>query len=260
LFFRCLFEEHPKQKAKVMVKKPQLIRTKKGFLFAPPGVSGIGNSGSGLNYIPMPPNPVATWTTQTANNLGNLINGSGNGAITISPPALIGSISSLPRDSEIYESVGATNLVHAASPNTMRIRTIAVLDGIIDIQDDTTRVFDLLKATFSLQGRVDGYLQHFFFFVAEGPSDLTLTDGDYDPSAGVWTAIDNALDGATETRFLRTVVVKPFRENGAWVTATSLEIDLTKTINSFTVKSEKALAQGRSQPKLLLGLIANGTV
>jgi hypothetical protein len=54
-------------------------------------------------------------------------------------------------------------------------------------------------------------------------------------------------------------VVKPFRENGAWVTATSLEIDLTKTINSFTVKSEKALAQGRSQPKLLLGLIANGT-
>lgn len=165
------------------------------------------------------------------------------------------SLSALPRDAEQYETVGQVNLAHTTAPNLLQVKTIANLGTMLSITDENTRVFDKLSYMVNLSGRTDGYAQLWYFFLAKGPSTVTLTTTNADPTAGVKTAVEAALSGGSKITYLRTILVKPRRDGATLLyTEDQFDIDLTDQINKFISESESALAQGRSQPTLYFGV------
>jgi hypothetical protein len=133
------------------------------------------------------------------------------------------------------------------------------MDQWVQITDEETKVYDILHQYVNIMGRTDGYTQIFNFFLVKGPNGATFTDSDADPSVGFIAAIEGAVANGAQVIHLKRVELKPYRENGAWVTTGQVEFDFKKTINDFSEESENALAQGRSQPKLWFGVACNGT-
>jgi hypothetical protein len=53
--------------------------------------------------------------------------------------------------------------------------------------------------------------------------------------------------------------LKPFRENGSFVTTGYVTFDLKDKLNAFIEESERALGQGRLQPKYIMVVCSAGT-
>jgi hypothetical protein len=168
-------------------------------------------------------------------------------------------IGTIPRDAEWYEEAAILTLAHAAAPDFLRLRSFEILDTYVNIDDEACRIFDVFTQTCTLNGRTDGSPQAFHFFLVKGPSTMTVTDGDYSPSGGFRTAIEDACANGSEIKHLDTIMLKPFRENGSFVTTGYVTFDLKDKLNAFIEESERALGQGRLQPKYIMVVCSAGT-
>jgi len=170
------------------------------------------------------------------------------------------SLSSIPRDAEWYEYNGNFTKTHAAGPNTLAFDPAIALYSLVSISDELVRVFDKVVYRFAIQSNQDAYYtQMVHFLTCKGPSTATISSVDNNPASGYRAAVDASVSGGTEVKWLAERILKPqFDGNGHVQTITWIDIDLTKHMNAFVNESEKALSQGRSQPKFYLAVLVNG--
>lgn len=184
--------------------------------------------------------------------LENSISGSGAAPNIGLPPG------ALPVTSELYEARGTYTLPIGAA-NILRVQSLGQLDSYLSISDEETRQHDLWSLVIHIVGNADGYPQSALFFTVKGPNAMVFTNSDKAAASGIKAGIDGSLSGGSQIQYFPTVNLGAFQENGSLIKETNWYLDGTDILNRFTRESEEALAQGRSQPKLYLGVAIIGT-
>lgn len=169
-------------------------------------------------------------------------------------------ISSLPVDSEWYESYTQISITHAASPNTLAFRQVLNISGSVNsVGDEEVYVYDRYTLIGNLTSGNGAYPQDWHFVTLKGPSTATFSSSDAAPTSGFKTQVDAAVSGGTEIKRFQVNTSIPTRRSGSWLQDTAFQVDLTADVNAFIDEKERTISQGRTGGKYELWLQTNGT-
>lgn len=170
-------------------------------------------------------------------------------------------VSNIPQEADQAEINDSVSMVHAASPNGMRLIVLNTLESKVAITDEEVRVYDKYALHIYVATIAQVFPATLHLFLVKGPNAMTVTPGDHNPGSGVKTAIDAACANGSEIKHLPDAVFYPIRDGAGTVRSEGfVTLDLKDHLNSFTSETEKALAQGRNMGKYYLCAMMNASV